>query len=428
MGNATATAVPSAEAAEGLLPGGSLLGAVLIAIGIFLVFMAAYYLPLFIRHRKVTREKPGKYIGAFFLGFAAMIASAVVQAGFAIIKPIQAAEGVPGVIFGIFWIMLSVAVTEELLKFFAGRLITDKMPQLNEAGCMMLFGTVGLGFETLETIGAGLASPLTVILRCITALHLVMQLYMGKLWWRAGQAKQAGNIQLFLKERRKALLIPVLIHTVFDYPILKISKLSDSADLSIGVVLGTIIGAVLFAVVCVILILISANRTLKAEKTAQETAAAQREHKLHILSRVAEGLNSAGVTWCVGASLLLYFRGRTEDFHDIDIMVATEDADKAEQVLNGFAQPRPAEPVPQFGTKRFIEYSIEGVDIDMIAGFSIIQQGREYDCALQPDQIEDTVTVEGQPVPLQALGCWKRFYRLMGRNARADLLKDIEER
>lgn len=152
------------------------------------------------------------------------------------------------------------------------------------------------------------------------------------------------------------------------------------------------------------------------------------EKKLHTLARIAEGLNGAGAVWCVGASLLLYFHGIVTDFHDIDIMVALDDADAAERVLNTLGQKQSFHAHPQYGTKRFCEYIIDGVEVDMMAGFSIIAGGREHDCSLTAAQTEGFVRVEGQSVPLHSLGLWKRYYRLMGRADKVRLLADTEEK
>ena len=35
------------------------------------------------------------------------------------------------------------------------------------------------------------------------------------------------------------------------------------------------------------------------------------------------------VTWAVGGSLLLYFKGIVDEFHDIDLMVMAEDTKEA---------------------------------------------------------------------------------------------------
>lgn len=153
-----------------------------------------------------------------------------------------------------------------------------------------------------------------------------------------------------------------------------------------------------------------------------------KEKKLQVLAEIAEGLNAAGVLWCVGASLLLYFHGIVDDFHDIDILVAAPDADAAEHVLNALGERQPPHPAPQYATKRFLEYVIDGVEADMMAGFSVIADGVRYDCDLRPEQIEKYITVGGQRIPLQYPGCWKRYYRLMGRANKVALLQQIGER
>ena len=55
-------------------------------------------------------------------------------------------------------------------------------------------------------------------------------------------------------------------------------------------------------------------------------------HKLRVLTRIAAALDGRGVTWAVGASAMLYLRGLTDSFHDIDLMTAEEDADAAADV------------------------------------------------------------------------------------------------
>ena len=45
------------------------------------------------------------------------------------------------------------------------------------------------------------------------------------------------------------------------------------------------------------------------------------ERKLDVLADIARALNQSGVTWAVGGSLLLYFKGKTGVFRDIDLMV-----------------------------------------------------------------------------------------------------------
>ena len=50
------------------------------------------------------------------------------------------------------------------------------------------------------------------------------------------------------------------------------------------------------------------------------------DEKLRILARIAAALNGAGITYAVGASLLLFLRGIAQGFNDIDLSVLEEDA------------------------------------------------------------------------------------------------------
>ena len=56
-------------------------------------------------------------------------------------------------------------------------------------------------------------------------------------------------------------------------------------------------------------------------------------NKLSVLKKIANELNKMNVTWAIGASMLLYFKGILLDFNDIDIMVANEDIEQVRKTL-----------------------------------------------------------------------------------------------
>ena len=113
---------------------------------------------------------------------------------------------------------------------------------------------------------------------------------------------------------------------------------------------------------------------------------ASREEKLRVLSRMAAAFNRAGLTWAVGASLLLWFRGYVDDFHDIDLMVTVGDAEEMENILRSMGKLQPSKR-GSYATKRFREFIIDGVDVDMMGGYAIVRDGKVYDCELEPSQI-----------------------------------------
>ena len=148
------------------------------------------------------------------------------------------------------------------------------------------------------------------------------------------------------------------------------------------------------------------------------------QKKLDMLSDIAAELNKKKVTWAVGASLLLYFKGIVTNFHDIDIMVAEEDVETAKEVLLTFGRLQPRYPDAQYQTKHFLEFIVNGIDIDVIAGFTIISEGTEYYFPLDRDSVCDYTELNGTAIPLQSVAEWRNYYLLMGRTEKVKLIDE----
>jgi hypothetical protein len=146
------------------------------------------------------------------------------------------------------------------------------------------------------------------------------------------------------------------------------------------------------------------------------------KNKLTVLSHIAKELNHKNVTWAIGASMLLYFKGITSEFHDIDIMVAEEDVEILKDVLSSFGNIQPLNPNVQYKTKYFLEFNVDGVDIDVMAGFIIINEGKEYYFPLKKESINDYTEVNGIKIPLQSLEEWRNYYKLMGRDEKVKMI------
>ena len=101
------------------------------------------------------------------------------------------------------------------------------------------------------------------------------------------------------------------------------------------------------------------------------------EHKLMVLADIARELNKEKITWAIGASLMLYLRGIVTQFHDIDIMVAECDAERAEQAICRIGKEQPRNGTAQYKTRYFIEFTVDGVDVDLMAGFVIVLDGTD---------------------------------------------------
>jgi len=146
------------------------------------------------------------------------------------------------------------------------------------------------------------------------------------------------------------------------------------------------------------------------------------ENKLTVLSHIAKELNQKNVTWAVGASMLLYFKGIISEFHDIDIMVAEEDVEIVKEVLLLFGSIQAPNPNIKYKTKNFLEFIVDGIDIDVMAGFIIINKDKEYYFPLKKENINDYTEVNEVKIPLQSLKEWRNYYELMGRYEKVKMI------
>ncbi|HCD45573.1 MAG TPA: hypothetical protein DEQ64_17955 [Lachnoclostridium sp.] len=146
------------------------------------------------------------------------------------------------------------------------------------------------------------------------------------------------------------------------------------------------------------------------------------ENKLTVLSRIAKELNQKDVSWAIGASLLLYFKGITSEFHDIDIIADEADVEIIKDVLLSFGNIQQTNPNVKYKSKSFMEFIVDGVDIDVMAGFAIIYNDKEYHFPLKKEKINDYAEVNGIRIPLHSIEEWRNYYELMGRDEKVNMI------
>lgn len=154
----------------------------------------------------------------------------------------------------------------------------------------------------------------------------------------------------------------------------------------------------------------------------------KKKQKLEVLVKIARLLNENNITWAIGGSLMLYFKGIIDDFHDIDIMVIEEDVQKLRELLLKIGNLTPANPNDKYKTKCFLEFIVNGAEIDVMAGFSIVNNGKEYDCSLKSDQIYEIYVIDGVSIPMQSPVLWLKYYSLIGRQDKVELINRYYEK
>ena len=148
------------------------------------------------------------------------------------------------------------------------------------------------------------------------------------------------------------------------------------------------------------------------------------EIKIATFLKVAKILNENNITWAVGASLLLYFKGITNKFNDIDLMVAEKDIEKTKTIFLSLGKEYPKNPNLQYKSKCFLEFNVDGIDFDIISGFVIVNNNCDHYFPLEKNSIAEYFCLENTSIPLQSVNDWLTYYTLMNRKEKGEMIKN----
>lgn len=137
-----------------------------------------------------------------------------------------------------------------------------------------------------------------------------------------------------------------------------------------------------------------------------------------VLAKIGREFDAHGIRWAVGASMMLHRHGLADEPHDLDLFISVDDIDRVESVMGNIGELQSWEENPFYGTKRFLEYHVDGVEVDIIAGFVIKGEDFEFRHDFEASVIE---IVEG--IRYMTLEEWKDLYRMMGRTAKAEMIE-----
>ncbi len=146
------------------------------------------------------------------------------------------------------------------------------------------------------------------------------------------------------------------------------------------------------------------------------------DKKIDVLCKVANVFNKKNITWNLGASCMLYLRGITETFNDIDIIVSKEDVASVKELFIDYHLDE-REPNSMYKTHTFLEYIIDDVEIDIMSGFTIVSENKDYYFPLKKGTLSESVVIKGEVIYLETIEKWLEYYTLMNRTNKVDLLR-----
>lgn len=192
-------------------------------------------------HHDVFPEPPQVVWTCFLLGMAILVPVVIVAGPTMLIGQKLLTSSDPWVL-GFLAAFFGAAIPEEFFKFLVLRFYAAAHRAFNEPMDGIVYGVaVSLGFATLENILYAVAlgfSLLVVGLRAITAIpmHAALGAIMG--WyvsrWRF---RPYGRIRSLLA----ALVVPMILHGLYDWPLLSLSEMEDSAEPSLLLILASLL-------------------------------------------------------------------------------------------------------------------------------------------------------------------------------------------
>lgn len=137
------------------------------------------------------------------------------------------------------------------------------------------------------------------------------------------------------------------------------------------------------------------------------------EQKEAVIARIASAFNARGLTWAAAASYMLFKRGVVDAFNDLDIVVALEDAGRADALLRTLGNAIAVAPNAGYETDFFGKYEVDGLGVDLMGGFSVVTGAGVFNYLFDKAAAPESADVGGVHVPLARLGDWFVLYSLM---------------
>lgn len=233
------------------------------AVAVFFIFVLIWYLPLYLKQRKTGFLKGRTIVYTILSGF--LPAGIVLVLGTILLSYIciwlgMKKESLAYIIVNNF---LCVAMVEEVVKYFTGRIFSKNLTQFKKIDYVLLFGAAGLGYEISESLVAGVTGDVVgSIIRGAFVAHIMWQFFMGAHLFEYKLAKQNGDEKKAKKELILAFAYPILVHGVNDL-LVKFFPAEQLSDIDMYKSAGLVIALTLLNLANLIICIVTAYRSLK---------------------------------------------------------------------------------------------------------------------------------------------------------------------
>ena len=183
----------------------------LLSLVVLLIFAAIWFLPIYKKQQAVSGVVTKKDLTkAFLYGlFPVTIVILLCEVVFGwILKFAGITEGMLS--YAILESFIMFGLIEELVKYFFVKLLLKKKTSLCRSDIMVVFATVGLGYEVIE--GFFFGNPIGSIIRGIFVAHMMYQLVMAHFYCESLKAKEAGDEKKAKRLAVYSIIVPFIVH------------------------------------------------------------------------------------------------------------------------------------------------------------------------------------------------------------------------
>lgn len=133
-----------------------------------------------------------------------------------------------------------------------------------------------------------------------------------------------------------------------------------------------------------------------------------------VLTLIGDTLNKNDIMWVVGGSIVLNHFGIVKEVNDIDIIIDENDFDRVVLLLKQFGYKKNIGDKLNYHTKKYVKMDIDGVGVDLMAGFIIEHENGLYNYILDQDAVTSFMKINNIVLPLGAIEDWYVIYQVIG--------------
>jgi len=143
------------------------------------------------------------------------------------------------------------------------------------------------------------------------------------------------------------------------------------------------------------------------------------------LKLLIDMLNDNGITWGVGGSFLLQVHELYSEPNDLDLWVQPSDIPRVRNIFHGYDEIKTNIQLPEEMRFKMLFHDME---VDFVSCFMTKPNRNKFVYQIKPCNIRIVKLSYGVDVPCTLLEDWYIIYRLLRRNDKAELIRQVFEK